>query len=137
MGGGRYDNLTGLFSDEAVPGVGFGFGDVTMRNFLESHNLMSTNITSPTLMVIPMDTEQNLEGQKIAQQFRSAGVSVATDVSIRKVGKKISAAGDALVDYALVVGEDELSNNQYVLKNLTDGETASGTLEDLVSKLAN
>mgnify|MGYP002622661728 FL=1 len=135
LGGGRYDNLTALFSDEPVSGIGFGFGDVTMKNFLESHELMSSNITSPTLVVIPMNDTLNLEGQRIAQQFRQAGVSVATDISTRKVGKKLSTAGDAFVGFALVVGDDEVSSGQFVLKNLTDGEEASGTLSDLVTKL--
>ena len=135
LGGGRYDNLTGLFSSDAVPGIGFGFGDVTMRDFLLSHELMSTNIPSPTLMIIPMDATLNIEGQKLAQGFRQAGFSVATDVSTRKTQKKLAAAEAALVDYAIVLGENEIAAENYTLKNLTDGETVSGTLEELIAKM--
>jgi len=136
LGGGRYDNLTGLFSDEPVAGVGFGFGDVTMRNFLETHNLLTSAITSPEVVVIPMETEQNLPAQKIAQAFRVAGVSTAVDMSTRKVGKKLSLAGDRMIDHALVVGENELASETFVLKNLATGNEVSGTLEQLVEKLA-
>ncbi|MEM9336767.1 MAG: histidine--tRNA ligase [Patescibacteria group bacterium] len=135
LGGGRYDNLTALFSNESVSGVGFGFGDVTMRNFLESHNLMNAGLTSPTLMIMPMEAAQNLEAQKIAQQFRQAGVSVAVDMSDRKIGKKLSNAGEQFVDYALVLGEDEVGQESFSLKNLTDGEEISGSIEELVNKI--
>lgn len=132
MGGGRYDNLTGLFSDEAVPGVGFGFGDVTLRNFLESHNLLTSDITSPTLMVIPTDVSLNIEGQKVAQQFRAAGISVATDIGTKKLQKKLKSASDAFVDYVLVLGDDEITSGKYVVKNLAEGKETSGTIDQLI-----
>ncbi len=137
IGGGRYDNLTGLFGGEAVPGIGFGFGDVTMRDFLETHELMSTNITSPTVMVMPTEAEFNMHGQKIAQAIRQAGVSVATDVSTRKIGKKLSTAGDALVDYALIIGDNEVKTGKYSLKSLTDGEETFGSIEEIVKQLTS
>lgn len=135
LGGGRYDNLTGLFSEEAVPGIGFGFGDVTMRHFLESHNLLTANITAPTLMVIPMEQNLNLEGQKIAQTFRAAGIDVATDIGTKKFAKKLKSAADAFVTYALVLGDNESESGNYVVKNLADGTELSGTIEDLVEKI--
>ncbi len=135
LGGGRYDNLTSLFGGEAVPGIGFGFGDVTMRDFLETHELMSTDITSPTVMILPTDAEFNMHGQKLAQAIRQVGVSVATDVSTRKVGKKLSAAAEAMVTYALIIGENEAKTGKYSLKNLTDGEETFGNIEELVKKL--
>ena len=135
LGGGRYDNLTGLFGGEAVPGIGFGFGDVTMRDFLETHELLSTDITSPTVMVLPTDAEFNMHGQKVAQAIRQVGVSVATDVSTRKVGKKLAAAGESLVTYALIIGENEAKTEKYSLKNLTDGEEFFGSIEEIVAKL--
>lgn len=137
LGGGRYDNLTGLFSDTPVSGIGFGFGDVTMRDFLETHDLMSTNITSPTLVILPMGPELNLEGQKVAQQFRTGGVSVATDLSTRKLGKKLAAAEGQMIDYALVLGQDEIKSQRYTVKNLTENVEYSGTIEDLLSKITS
>lgn len=135
MGGGRYDNLTAMFGGELISGIGFGFGDVTLRNFLESHNLLTANLTSPTLMIMPIDKNFNLEGQKLAQKFRQAGVSVATDMSTKKVGKKLDSAGKALVEFALILGEDEVKTGQYKLKDLNTGEEIAGGMEELIGKI--
>lgn len=135
MGGGRYDNLTELFGGDPIPGVGFGFGDVTLRNFLESHNLLTASITAPTLMIIPTDASLNISGEKVAQTFRAAGISVATDLSDRKIGKKIAAASDALVDYILVLGEEEIVLQKYTVKKLAEGTETSGTIEQLLDSI--
>jgi histidyl-tRNA synthetase len=136
VGGGSYYNLTGLFDGESIPGAGFGMGDVTMRDFLETHGLLTSNITAPTLMVLPTDVSLNIEGEKIAQLFRNAGISASVDLSDRKLGKRLSAAGEAFVSYALVLGEDEIKKGEYVLKNLADGSEESGTIESLLKALS-
>lgn len=135
LGGGRYDNLTALFGGDAISGIGFGMGDVTMRDFLETHDLLTSDITAPTLMVIPTDTERNMQAQVIAQAFREAGISTAVDISTKKVGKKLSDAGEAFVSYALVLGEDEVKTKKYSLKNLAEKEEFKGTLPELIAKL--
>lgn len=137
LGGGRYDNLTALFGDEAISGIGFGFGDVTMKDFLESHNLMNAAIISPTIVVLPVAPEQNLPAQKVAAVLRQTGLSVATDISTRKVGKKLSAAVEQLSTYALIVGEDEVQNQTYTLKDLTDNSEVAGTLETISNSLTD
>ncbi|MES2749697.1 MAG: histidine--tRNA ligase [Patescibacteria group bacterium] len=138
LGGGRYDNLTSMFGGEAISGIGFGMGDVTMRDFLETHDLITANITAPDLMVIPMDPAQNLQAQKIAMQFReTAGLSVATDISTKKLGKKIGDASEKLVNYVLVVGENEIKENTYTLKNLNEEMQVKGTIEDILKKFTD
>ncbi len=137
LGGGRYDNLTAMFSDEPVSGVGFGMGDVTMRDFLETHNLISEKIppTAPTLMIIPTVTELNLEAEKIARTFRQRELKVAVEISTKKIGKKISDAAQRKVTYIIVVGPDELVKNSFTLKNLETGTEETGTLENLLTFL--
>ena len=134
LGGGRYDNLTALFDSEPVAGAGFGYGDVTMRDFLETHNLLTANITAPDLVVMPIEPKFNLEAQKVAQEIRATGLNAAVDFSDRKIGKKISAAGDQMVTYALPLGEEEVSSQMYTVKNLADGTEQSGTLAQLLEK---
>ncbi len=133
IGGGRYDNLTSMFSDEPLSGIGFGIGDVTMRDFLETHKLIPKHIhsTAPTLMIIPTEPSLNLEGQKIAKIFRSHGIKVATDIGTKKLGKKISEAAENKVIYALIVGTDEITTGNFVLKNLTLSSEESGTIDEL------
>lgn len=135
MGGGRFDNLTELFGGEPISGIGFGVGDVPMRNFLETHDLLTSNITAPTLMIIPTDDAYNMKGQVLAQAFRRAGVSTAVDMGTKKVGKKLAGAGEAFVEYALVLGEDEVNSKVYILKNLTDGTETKGTADELIANL--
>lgn len=137
LGGGRYDNLTSMFSAEPISGIGFGMGDVTMHDFLITHELLPSTIhsTAPTLMIIPTNSELNLEAQKIAAVFRTHNISVATDIGTKKIGKKISDAADRSVSYTLVIGTDELSSGVFTLKNLSLGTSESGTLEDLLTHL--
>ena len=135
MGGGRYNDLTGLFGGDPIPGIGFGFGDVTLKDFLESHNLLTADVRSATLSILPMDTTLNINAQKIAQQFRLKDIATTVDVSTKKVGKKISAASDAFIDYVLVLGSDELDSGTYTVKNLATGEEESGTVEELIASL--
>ncbi len=132
LGGGRYDNLTELFGGEPISGIGFGVGDVTMRDFLTTHDLLTSNITAPTLMVIPTEDAYNMKGQMLAQTFRRAGVSTAVDMGTKKLGKKIASAGESFVEYVLVLGEDEAKSKTYTLKNLADGTDQKGTVAELL-----
>ncbi|MFN3187995.1 MAG: histidine--tRNA ligase [Candidatus Paceibacteria bacterium] len=135
LGGGRYDNLTEMFGGEAISGIGFGMGDVTMRDFLTTHNLLTANSTAPTLTIIPIETIHNLEAQKIARQFRQvAGIDTAVDISTKKLGKKIADAGEKMVEYVIVVGDDEINNNAYTLKHLHNDIKATGSIEELLAQ---
>ncbi len=136
IGGGRYDNLTELFGGEPISGTGFGMGDVTMRDFLETHGLLpeSVRITSPSLIIIPMEAEQNVAALAIAQTFRSFGITTAIDTSNKKVGKKIGIASDRGATYVVVVGTNEIQTNHFTLKNLKTEEERSGTPEELAQQ---
>lgn len=139
LGGGRYDNLTGMFGGEAISGIGFGMGDVTMRDFLETHALIPDAVrsTAPTLMVIPMDTPQNMPAQKVAATVRHAGFSAAVDSSTKKVGKKIADAAERGVAYIIVVGENEVASETYTIKNLATTVEVSGSLRELIATITN
>ncbi len=138
LGGGRYDNLTGMFDTEAVTGIGFGMGDVTMRDFLETHNLLpdSVCVTAPILVVLPTGTVHNLPAEHIAQQFRDAGIRTSVDLSVKKIGKKIGSASDAGARFIIVVGEDELASNTFVLKDLSTSTEHLGSPADLLASIA-
>ena len=135
LGGGRYDNLTELFGGASVPGVGFGLGDVTVRDWLETHNLLTANIGAPDITIMPVESEQNLVAEQVAQELRSAGLRVSVDFSDRKVGKKLSQAAARFVAFALIVGEEEVASQRYTLKNLTEEDEISGTLPELIEQL--
>lgn len=137
LGGGRYDNLTALFSKEPVSGIGFGFGDVTMRDFLVTHELLSESTlqTAPMILVVSTDTEYDLAAQKVANAIRSHDLSVATDYSARKTAKKLTSAKHTGVLFTLMVGPDETHSATYTLHRLTDDATFVGGIDELVTHL--
>lgn len=137
IGGGRYDNLTQLFNDEPISGIGFGMGDVTMRDFLETHKLLpkDVHVTAPTLTILPMDESTNIEAEKIAHSFRTAGIRTSVDLSNKKIGKKLSSASDAGTEYVLVVGSDEVASQSFILKELKTKKETSGSISELISSL--
>ncbi len=138
LGGGRYDNLTSMFGGEPITGIGFGMGDVTMRDFLETHGLLpdSVRITAPTVAILPTDKAFNLSAAAIAGEFREAGIRTSVDISDKKIAKKIGSASEQGTAFIVVVGEDEEREGTFILKALTTKEETSGTISDLIAKVS-
>lgn len=139
FGGGRYDNLTQLFGGEAIPAVGFGMGDVTMRDYLETHNLMPEYVPTTELMLCVVDESAMSHAQKLAMDLRREDVSVAVNISGKKLGDQIRQADKMKIPAIIAVGEKERDSGQYTIKNLaTSRETtcsADRIAEHLFSSL--
>jgi histidyl-tRNA synthetase len=120
LGGGRYDGLVGLFGVEPVPTIGFGFGDVTLQNFLELHKLLPTLHPETNLYVVLVGDVLKA-AQPVIAELREAGLNVAVDSTGRKIGAQIQTAEKKGIHYVLFVGERELSEEQYMLRNLHTG----------------
>ncbi len=132
LGGGRYDNLTEMFGKEKVSGIGFGIGDVTMRDFLETHNLLPDNLAqAPDILIIALNEQQNVEVLKIAQTIRDLGKNVSTNTSNKRVGEIIGRASDQKVGSVIVVGEDEVTSQTFTVKDLETGEEKTGPIQEL------
>ncbi len=137
LGGGRYDNLTSLFGGEPISGIGFGMGDVTMRDFLETHGLLEGRVlpTTPQLLILTTGSELNLDAQKLAAGFRGVGISVAIDIGTKKLDKKLQDANKRNVAFVLVYGEDEREKGLYTLKRMSDGLEVTGDVATLVPQI--
>lgn len=139
FGGGRYDNLTQLFGGEAIPAVGFGMGDVTMRDYLETHNLMPDYVPTTELMLCVVDESALSHAQKLAMDLRREDVSVAVNISGKKLGDQIRQADKMKIPAIIALGEKERDSGQYTIKNLaTSRETtcsADRIAEHLFSSL--
>jgi histidyl-tRNA synthetase len=122
LGGGRYDNLTSLFGDADLPAVGFGAGDVTIRDFLETHNLLPEYRSTTRLIVALTDLKLTREAVELVKYLRMEKVNAAIDWTGRKVGDQIKNADKNKVPFVLVFGEDEVKSNTYKIKNLKTGE---------------
>ena len=125
FGGGRYDNLTELFDDEPIPGVGFGMGDATIHNFLEVRGLLPTYIPTTKVYVAITSPELAGDAQTFAGYLRQAGVNVAIDFGDRKLGDQIKAATKHKIPYVIVVGPDELASGNFVVRDLAAGKDIS------------
>ena len=132
FGGGRYDGLVGLFGVDPVPTVGFGMGDVTLQNFLENHGLLPELKPETEVMVIIIG-EVYSGAQKIADELREMGLHVAIDPTDRKTEKKIKAAEKLGINNVIFVGEQELADEQFALKNLKTGNEERHSIQRLVS----
>ncbi len=132
MGGGRYDGLVGLFGVEPVPTVGFGFGDVTLRNFLELHELLPS-IPPETQVYVVLIGDVLAQAQRPIAELRKAGLNVAVDITGRKIGAQIQAAEKKGIHYVLFIGEQELANEQYGIKNLQTGKEEKHGLSRIVT----
>ena len=117
FGGGRYDGLVGLFGVEPVPTVGFGMGDVTLQNFLEGHDLVPILRAETDIYVVLIGDVYD-KAQRVIREFRIMGANVAVDFSGRSPDKQIKTASKKNIHYVLFIGEKELEEELYTLRNL-------------------
>ena len=132
FGGGRYDGLVGLFGVDPVPTVGFGMGDVTLQNFLESHDLMPS-LATPIDILIVLVSDVYLEASRLATKMREMGLNVSVDATNRKIDKKLKSADKHGIRYVLFIGENEIEEEQYPLKDLINGHEEKHSAERIVS----
>jgi histidyl-tRNA synthetase len=132
FGGGRYDGLVGLFGVEPLPSVGFGMGDITMKNFLELHNLLP-NIRPETDVYAVLIGDVASKAHTVIADLREMGLNVAVDFSGRKTDKQIQSAVKKGIHYVLFIGEKELDSEQYTIKNLITGVEEQHSIQRIVS----
>lgn len=132
FGGGRYDDLVSIFGVEKVSGVGFGWGDVTTRDFLETYNLLPKY--KPPVQLYVCHLEGYLDAaNSLASDLRKQGLNVAVDLTSRKVTAQLKTADREAIPFIVVVGEEEIKNKRYKIKNLKSGEEQAVE----ASKIAN
>lgn len=132
FGGGRYDGLVGLFGVEPVPTVGFGMGDVTLQNFLVLHDLLP-KLPPETDLYVALIGEINSKVRRLVKELRDMGLNVAVDLTGRKLDKQIKTAEKKGIQYVLFVGEQELEDEQFPLRNLRAGTEEKHSAARLVS----
>jgi histidyl-tRNA synthetase len=134
MGGGRYDGLVGLFGVEPVPTVGFGWGDVTLINFLENHGL-SPELKPEADIAVALIGDVFNAAQDVLSQLRDSGLNITVDLSGKRLGDQFKAAEKKHLDLVLIIGEDELKTKNFKLKNLKTTDEQIVTVEEVI-KLA-
>lgn len=132
FGGGRYDGLVGLFGVEPVPTIGFGMGDVTLQNFLETHGLLPEAKPETDIYAVLVGDVYD-QAQEMLDALRDMNVNVAVDITRRAVDKQIKAAVKKDLRYVLFIGAQEIANEHYKLKDLKTGEEQTHSLQRIVS----
>ncbi|MEO8691344.1 MAG: histidine--tRNA ligase [Candidatus Saccharimonas sp.] len=131
FGGGRYDGLVGMFGAEPLSAVGFAPGLSTVQLFLETHKLLPDLGSATDIYAIPIG--DSLRGtQKLVTKLRQQNIRVELDFSERKFDKQLKTAIKKQIPYVLFVGEDELSQELYTLKNITTGTEEKLIFDDIV-----
>lgn len=136
FGGGRYDELLSAFGVDPVPTVGFGMGDVTIEDFLETHNLLPKPHSMTKLYLGTLSPEFTTAALQLAADIRARGISVAVNLTDRKVGDQLKYADKLHVPYIIVIGADEVKSGSYKLKELESGKEVSVTKDGIVETLA-
>ncbi len=131
LGGGRYDNLIDLFSSDNVPAVGFGAGDVTIKDFLITHNLLPSFNSTTSLYIALLSTDFIQYAGEMADTLRQNGVNVEIDFSGRKVGDQIKTADKHKIPFLIVIGDEEINSNTFKLKDLRTGEEKQVTANEI------
>lgn len=134
FGGGRYDGLVGLFGVDPVPTVGFGMGDVTLANFLETHNL-TPELKAETDAHLVLIGDVYAQAQHLLSSLREMGLNISVDATDRKLDKKLKSAAKNGTRYVIFVGENELAENQFSMKDLVTGKEEKHAPERLVSAI--
>jgi histidyl-tRNA synthetase len=136
FGGGRYDNLVGDVGGEPVGGVGFAVGDLVISLLLEKLGKLPSFGGTPASIFITL-FEDSLSDEMVAlsQELRSAGFKVTNNLSAGKLGKQFKYADRIGARLALVVGPDELANQQVTVKDLASGEQQTVSRSDLENTL--
>lgn len=132
--GGRYDNLASNYTDMVLPGVGISIGLSRLFYQLnEAKIIKSENKSLFDLLIIPMDDCVS-EGIKLVSELREKGVRVDIYTEFAKLKKKFKFADQTAVPYVIVVGENEIKNRAYSLKNMKSGEQVEISFDELVEK---
>jgi histidyl-tRNA synthetase len=121
-GGGRYDDLTGIFGWSGMSGVGISFGADRIEDVLEHFNKFPDELDLTTdVLVTYMDSENCDMELKLVSLLRSNGLAVEMYPDPVKLKKQMKYAGDRDIPYVVLIGEDERTTEKVTLKNMFDG----------------
>lgn len=132
FGGGRYDGLIELFGAEKLSSVGFGMGDVTLMNFLESHGLLPSLRSETDIYAVVLGNWTH-KANGVITELREMGVNVAVSPAGRKIDKEIKTALKKGIPYVLFMGEKELADEQFTLRDLRANKEERHSLQRIVS----
>lgn len=135
-GGGRYDNLTGVFGLSGMSGVGFSFGVDRLYDVLEELELFpEESIQSTKILLTHFDQKAFVYALGLLKEFRSAGIKAELYPELSKMKKQLDFASKKAIPFVGICGDVEIVANEIALKNLETGEQESLGLEEVIARL--
>ena len=137
-GGGRYDNLTGVFGLPGVSGVGISFGVDRIYDVLEELNLFpSENNASTKILLCYFDEATKNYALPVLYQLRNSGINSEIFPEGGKLKKPLNYANSKNIPFALIIGSEEMESGQLTLKNMLSGEQERLSLDSIITKIKN
>ena len=134
--GGRYENLAEYYTKKKLPGVGISIGLTRLFYNLKELGLLSENtaksISKVDIVTMGVDLENAVE---ISNSLRENGIKAEIYKEDTKIKNKFSYANNLEIPYMIIIGEDELAQGKYTLKNMTTGEQELKTKEEIIEIL--
>lgn len=133
--GGRYDDLAGYYTKQRLPGVGISIGLTRLFYQLNETGLIKTSDRSLNkVIIIPMEGCLD-KAVETASILRSNNINTQIYAEDTKLGKKFSFADKSNIQYALIIGPDEIKENKYTLRNMKTGDQSMLSIEKITSTL--
>ncbi len=135
-GGGRYDNLTGVFGMPGVSGVGVSFGADRIYDVLNGLGLYPADLLSSTkVLFVNFGGAESLKALEAVRAVRAAGVAADFYPDAAKLKKQMKYADDLAIPYVAIIGETEAQDGTVTLKHMATGEQTTLPLEEAIAKL--
>jgi histidyl-tRNA synthetase len=135
-GGGRYDDLTGIFGLPNVSGVGISFGLDRIYLVLEELGLFPKTVTKNIdVLFINFGDKEALFSLKAIKQLRQQGIHAELYPEAAKMKKQMAHADKRAIPFVVLVGDEEMNSNTFTLKNMVSGNQSKLSLQDLISEV--
>ena len=135
-GGGRYDDLTGVFGLKDVSGVGISFGADRIYDVLTELDLFpKTSLKGTQVLIVNFGKEEEKKAVKILSKLRKAGISSELFPESSKMQKQMKYANHNNIPWVILAGEDELQSGVLSLKNMESGEQFKIKIDDVIDKV--
>ncbi|NHE55882.1 histidine--tRNA ligase [Cyclobacterium plantarum] len=137
-GGGRYDNLTGVFGLPGISGVGFSFGVDRLYDVLDALDMFPVQQKESTqVMLACFGEKERNKGLKILAMLREAGIAAEIYPDLVKIKKQFNYADKKNIPFVAILGAEELSNETISLKNMKTGKQETLSVERVISEVKN
>ncbi len=131
LGGGRYDGLIADLGGSDAPGIGFAMG--IERLLLLAEGSMDVPEQTPDVFFIPIGDAAKKQVYKLVYSLRSQGISAEYDLNCRSVKAQMKYADKIGANYTVVIGDDEIAQGSYPVKNMQTGETVNVAYDEILN----